>query len=426
MKFYLPFVKKTLYFISISLFLFSNTCYAQVKSVLFIGNSYTFYNDLPSLLQTLSASKGDTITKDQSTPGGYTFNQHSTNATTLQKINQQAWDFVVLQEQSQIPAFSQGQVATDSYPFAKKLDSLITLNNPCTETIFFMTWGRKNGDASNCANYPPICTYEGMQAGLRESYLNMGDFNNATVSPVGVAWKKVREADSTIVLYNADQSHPAIAGSYLAACVFYSIMFQKPSLGAYIPSTVDSSQAILIQTIASSTVLDSLSIWYKGNLIAQKFSFANAGINSINVQDESLNVDSVCFNFGDGTEECAFNLNHQYSDTGIYIITETVYNDCYSSVSYDTVYISEPPNSIKVVNDFTIEIFPNPVNDLLEIKTYSTSSYPVILYDLLGKEIQSYIIKGNQKINVSSLNAGMYILKLSFNNKQETRLFIKS
>src|SRR5690606_33483657 len=113
---------------------------------------------------------------------------HSTNSTSISKINAQPWDIVVLQEQSQRPAFHPGQVATVTYPFARKLDTLIRNNRACTETMFFMTWGYKNGDATNCAVYPPICTYEGMQQRLRESYLQMAQDNKGIVSPVGVAW----------------------------------------------------------------------------------------------------------------------------------------------------------------------------------------------------------------------------------------------
>jgi hypothetical protein len=130
----------------------------QTTNVLFIGNSYTFVNNLPQTLTDIALSKGDTLMYDISTPGGYTLNLHTTNATTLSKINSQAWDFVVLQEQSQLPSFSPVQVATDVFPFARHLDSLILVNDSCTETVFYMTWGRKNGDLSNCAVYPPVCT----------------------------------------------------------------------------------------------------------------------------------------------------------------------------------------------------------------------------------------------------------------------------
>ena len=91
----------------------------------------------------------------------------------LTKINQQQWDYVVLQAQSQELSFSPFQVASDSYPYAEILVDSIFANSSCTEPLFFMTWGRKYGDQSNCQFYPPVCTYLGMQQRLRESYLDM-------------------------------------------------------------------------------------------------------------------------------------------------------------------------------------------------------------------------------------------------------------
>lgn len=163
--------------------------------------------------------------------------------------------------QSQEPSFSPGQVQTDTYPFAKKLDSLIHLSNPCAETVFYMTWGRKNGDAGNCAAYPPVCTYEGMQQRLRESYLEMSDDNDATCSPVGVAWRTFKAVPFSRTL-NPDESHPSVNGTYLAACVFYTSLYQKSTVGAsYVLAGVQATDAPNIQAIASATVLDSLENW---------------------------------------------------------------------------------------------------------------------------------------------------------------------
>lgn len=121
--------------------------YAQKTKVLFIGNSYTGSHNLPLRVKELALSMGDSIEYDMAVFGGYTFNLHSTNSTTLGKIYSKPWDYVVLQEQSQIPALWPSYVAANCFPYAHKLDSHITKNNPCSETVFFMTWGRKNGDA---------------------------------------------------------------------------------------------------------------------------------------------------------------------------------------------------------------------------------------------------------------------------------------
>jgi hypothetical protein len=93
--------------------------HSQQTKVLFIGNSYTGVNDLPNMFKNLALSMGDSVTIDSNTPGGFTFNQHSTNATTLQKIQQGNWDFIIVQGQSQEPAFPPSQVSTQTYPFVK-------------------------------------------------------------------------------------------------------------------------------------------------------------------------------------------------------------------------------------------------------------------------------------------------------------------
>jgi hypothetical protein len=98
---------------------------AQTKNVLFIGNSYTGVNDLPGTFYNLALSGGDTVIYDSSTPGGYTFQMHSTYAPTLGKIYLKPWDYVVLQEQSQLPSFDPTQVAAECYPYARILDSLL-------------------------------------------------------------------------------------------------------------------------------------------------------------------------------------------------------------------------------------------------------------------------------------------------------------
>ena len=184
--------------------------FAQTKNVLFLGNSYTGVNNLPLLTYNLALSLGDTINYDSNIPGGYTYEGHSTNTTSLSKVAQGDWDFVILQEQSQKPSFPPSQVATEVYPYAQILVDSVKSANACAEPLFYMTWGRKNGDASNCGFYPPLCTYDGMQARLRESYMEMSINNDCSVSPVGAAWKYVRDNYQTIELYSADESHPSI------------------------------------------------------------------------------------------------------------------------------------------------------------------------------------------------------------------------
>ena len=113
------------------------------KKVLFLGNSYTFFNNLPDLFENFSNAAGDTVTAGFNTPGGYTLQGHSTNQMSQNMISQGDWDFVVLQEQSQIPSFPLSQVQTQCFPNAATLDTMINSANPCAETVFFYDLGQK-------------------------------------------------------------------------------------------------------------------------------------------------------------------------------------------------------------------------------------------------------------------------------------------
>lgn len=247
------------------------TCYintfAQANkkiNVLFLGNSYTYVNNLPQLIKDIAYANGDTLLYDSNCIGGYTFENHFNDVTSCSKIKAQAWNFVVLQAQSQEPSFSPGQVAAQTLPFAIKLDSLVKRANNCTQSVFFETWGRKNGDASNCAAYPPICTYMGMQDRLRASYKLFADTTHTLMSPVGEAWRKSIVNKPNLELYNTDESHPVIEGSYLAACVFYEVLFRKSVVANSYTAGLTTTNVAFLQQVAHSVVNDSLLVWNIG------------------------------------------------------------------------------------------------------------------------------------------------------------------
>jgi hypothetical protein len=231
----------------------------DTTKILFIGNSFSFFNNMPTTFGELATEAGKTVFVDQSTPGGYTLQQHSVYQQTLDKINSKDWDFVVLQEQSQLPSWYPER-ETQMYPYAILLDELIHQNNLCTETMFFMTWGHKNGDLG-ILQQGGTDSYEAMQQRLREGYTEIADSLSALISPVGMAWKTARQQLPLLNLYATDDYHPNAEGSYLAACVFYSSIFQDSLNSIPYYGTINQADAENFQAIATSTVLDSLPEW---------------------------------------------------------------------------------------------------------------------------------------------------------------------
>ena len=382
---------------------------SQVTKVLFIGNSYTGVNNLPQLFSDLSLSLGDSVFVDSYNPGGYTFEMHVVDANTIAKINSRPWDFVVLQEQSQRPSFPPAQVAMDVYPYARQIDSLILLNNHCTETVFYMTWGRKYGDQGNCAFWPPVCTFLGMQEELRNSYVQMANDNAALVAPVGRAWQSSWTQDSSINLWSSDNSHPSIEGSYLTACVFYETILRRSCLNATFISSVTNPTALFLQQIAHQIVVDSLPTWKIGTYdVNSAFSFGASGL-QVQFSNQSVNATSVSWDFGDGSTSLLPQPTHTYLQAGTYSVNLIASNNCNS----DTIqqFVSVVASAISEINSHENCI---KVNSQSEIEIRCGLWETLSIYDVSGRKMgATNPVKNSLQLYKDRLESGIYVLIFS-------------
>ena len=263
-----------------------------------------------------------------STPGGTTFQMHTTNATTQSLINQGNWDYVVLQEQSQLPSFPDAQVAAECFPYAAQLNDQILSIDSCTETVFYMTWGRQNGDSGNCASWPPVCTYEGMDSLLNLRYRQMATDNHAILSPVGALWKYIRTTYPEINLYSADGSHPSLEGSYAAACSMIAVMLRTdPYLITY-TSTLDPLVAEKIKLAAQEVVFNNLLEWHVGEYDpAVSISTSSNGLN-LQIENQSATGWNFTWDFGDGSSSNDFTAQHVYNSSGSYVLSYSAIDAC--------------------------------------------------------------------------------------------------
>jgi len=409
---------KKLYFMLIFISMYS--LYAQdTKNVLFLGNSYTYVNNLPSLVQQAAASTGNTFTYDSNTPGGYTLQGHSSNSTSQNKIKNGTWDYVVLQEQSQRPSFPDSQVSFEVYPFAQQLSDSIVKYNPCAKTTFFMTWGRENGDAGNCAGWPAVCTYEGMDDLLRQRYQIMANDNNGIASPVGAVWRYLRTNHPTLDLYSGDGSHPSLTGSYAGAITFYCTLFRKDPTLVTFNSSLSIADATIIKNAVKLVVFDDLAEWNidKYDPIA---TFNNANTSeTFTFTNTSQNAISYAWDFGDGNTSTDENPIHSYATLGDFTVTLTITNCAKTDVT--TTEITVNSLGIEEENPITnFTIIKNPATNILEIESskFTSQVYTLEVYSVLGQKIinthSTFTVQ--QKININSLQAGMYFVQILNNN----------
>jgi len=196
---------------------------AKTLRVLFVGNSYSF--KIPKEFAKLAKSEGKGISVEQVTKGGWTLAKHAAAKETLDKISKGRWDVVVFQEQSMVPAFPEGQRSKQMDGPAKKLAD--AAREAKAIPVFFLTWGRKDGDKKNATAFPND-TYTAMQKRLIAGYKNAAaQAGGAYVVPVGEVWSMLRQMKKDEGLYSKDGSHPAKRGNYLGACVFYNALYNE-------------------------------------------------------------------------------------------------------------------------------------------------------------------------------------------------------
>jgi len=221
--------------------------------VLFIGNSYTSVNDLPGVFTQLACSGQHLVKTGSFVQGGWTLADHLTDSNTQSELETGEWDYVVLQEQSIMPALEQSRTQY-MYPAARTLVQMIRDNG--AQPVFFMTWGHRDG-----APYFGVKDYESMQDGIISGYLTIADELDVPVAPVGSVWELVRQLDPEINLWQYDGSHPNENGTYLAACVFYAVIFQESPEGLTYTAQIPAETAQTLQSIAASVVLADPSYW---------------------------------------------------------------------------------------------------------------------------------------------------------------------
>jgi hypothetical protein len=222
--------------------------------VLFIGNSLTLVNSLPEIFAELARSGDHSVDVDMSAQGGQTLADHASSPSTLGKLADQSWDFVVLQEQSRVPAIA-AQRSQQMVPAVRLLDGKI--GEIGASTLLFMTWASRDGLPG--AGFED---YAAMQAAIEAGYLEVAGEIGAMVAPVGVAWQRALEGDTQLALWQRDGSHPSLEGTYLAACVFYATLLgQSPEGSSYLAGLPEQT-ARFLQAVAAETVLGDPERWH--------------------------------------------------------------------------------------------------------------------------------------------------------------------
>jgi hypothetical protein len=191
--------------------------------VLFIGNSFTYFNNLGDVLAGIAASlpSGPAIHPTLLVGGGMTLQWHYATGKPAAALKSQHWDYVVLQEQSALGGGSEGGESRLSPPsiFHQSVRKLVPDIRAVKATpLLLMTWARRE--------------HAEEQALLTDAYLSIARELNVQVAPSGLAWQEARTRWPELSLHVEDGSHPNPAGTYLTACVLYAAITGRDPHGA--------------------------------------------------------------------------------------------------------------------------------------------------------------------------------------------------
>jgi hypothetical protein len=183
--------------------------------ILFVGNSFTARNNLPGLLKGLAGARGIDLEHKLISAGGASLRQHLNAGKALAAIATGDFDTVVLQEQSTLPVKSPARFRESARDFHTAISAA------GARTALYQTWARRNAPET--------------QQALTDAYAASAVELGATLVPVGMVWERFLAQYDEPVLHDADNSHPALAGSYLAACVFLIALLNEDPVGTDVP-----------------------------------------------------------------------------------------------------------------------------------------------------------------------------------------------
>ena len=404
---------------------FCGQSWAQKNArVLFVGNSYTQVNNLPQMVADIALSMGDTMTYASNTPGGCTFEMHCHNQS-MAMICEGGWDFVVLQEQGQLPAFPMDSVELYVFPFAQQLVDSVYAHNPCAEPMFYMTWGRKNGDTE--FGYPPMDTYQGMDSLLYLRYMQMGADNDASVCPVGRVWHYLRDHNAEIELYMSDESHPSLAGSYAAACAFYTMIFGRNPDSISYGAGLDERDVQAIHSAVHEVVYDSLWKWRRplpqAGFVVDSVDFLNVRfVNKAKLFEEQEWL------FGDGetlhTDDTI--VWHTFPESGIYLVKQMVSRHCMADTTFRFVRVEAPSVGMDEEKGLSVSISPNPADEEVVLHLLEGIKAEAVIYSINGQEMWRKDIENPcNTITLQGFPSGLYVLKVIMPQGTTMRRIIK-
>ena len=231
-------------------------------SILFLGNSYTYYHNYPMIFKEMAWNEGHYADCKIFISGGYTMKAHLANPHSCEKVDMGGYDCVMLQDQSVLPMLN--GTADDAYSteYLAQMVERVKKSSPEAKVFVEITWGRRFGN-NNLGKYEGYAdkypqffeNYDAMQSRLSEVITAEAAHCGIGLNPLGYAWQIVMHERPDIALYHTDNHHQSYAGSYLAAAVAYLAIYGEKFGSTPANCKMDAETAAYLRSVAERVVL---------------------------------------------------------------------------------------------------------------------------------------------------------------------------
>lgn len=211
------------------------------RPVLFVGNSLTYVNDLPLIVEALVDSAPGLTPAQRIAPAmvaypDYALEDHWATGTAVRTIDQGGWSVVVLQQGSS--ALEESRINLREW--TKKFD--VRIRAAGARTAMYAVW--------------PLASRQFDFDRVNESYTLAATDVSGMLFPVGEAWRAAWRRDANMALYASDGLHPSIRGSYVGALVIASMLVDRSPVGMPATLTLRTGAVITIPAADAAILQD--------------------------------------------------------------------------------------------------------------------------------------------------------------------------
>ncbi|MGE8513850.1 MAG: PKD domain-containing protein [Chryseobacterium culicis] len=407
-------IKKLLFLICTG---FSVLSFCQTDDVLFIGNSVTYFNDMPEIFKNIAASKGKNVSITTHTPGGTGFVNHVDDPALYQKIKSKNYKYVIMQPGT-------GESAGHSYPVSvtaergRKIRDSIRKYSPCSKIFLYeIPYGVPSANEYN--------VYFTFQQKIKDSITKMSNLMQVEMVPAGESARQYYTSLQDLALHGSyNDIHPGPKGSYLVAASMYSAVFQDHVFPSAFYNGLPQNTAENFQEIADQVFFNNPAQWNSNAFhLHSDFTGTINGTN-VNFTNHSTNYTSMLWNFGDGTTDYSSDPAHQYASPGSYTVTLTVNKNACSETLSKVITIGSLGTADPAIES-GLTFYPNPVNDFCYLKSKEKIKN-IIIYDMAQRKLADWknLYVFDLKIDFSTYEKGAYMMSILYENDRRENIKI--